>query len=393
MLDKTKSLSITPTDLIARAEALVPVLRIRAQKAEELRRCPDETIEDFVSTGLLRVCQPMIYGGYEMGYDVLCTIIQTLARGCTSQAWTFMVLADNPLKLATFSKEAQDEVWGKDDTQRIGVAVSAVGRAKRVTGGITWTGKHSFSSGIDHVHWLICGGFIEEGDGSMTGCMALIPKSDVIVIDDWRVIGLAGTGSKSFMVDGAFVPAHRIIMKKDYDAGTTPGAKLHDSAVFRMPRGGVSAASYTAAALGSAQALLESYYEYTARRKSRGKSVADEPGTQMLIGLASAEIEAADRMYMGALRATMDTLERGEKVSAEMQLQGKRNCCYAAQLSMQAASRLFNSAGGRALFLDNDMQRQFRDCFAASAHHSLSWDGAAADYGRHKLTHHETLNA
>jgi 3-hydroxy-9,10-secoandrosta-1,3,5(10)-triene-9,17-dione monooxygenase len=389
MLDKNKALSVTPAEMIARAEALVPVLASRASQAESLRRCPDETIADYVNSGLLRVCQPMLYGGYEMGYDVLCTIIQTLARGCASQAWTYMVLADNPLKLATFSKEAQDEVWGKDDTQRVGVAVAAVGKGKRVDGGITWEGLHGFSSGIDHVHWLICGGSIMEEDGSKTGCMVVLPKSDVTVIDDWKVIGLAGTGSKSFKVDGAFVPAHRFILKKDYDAGTTPGAKLHNSPVFRMPRGGVSAASYTAAALGSAQALLKSYYEYTAPRKSRGKAVAEEPGTQMLIGLASAELEAADRMYMGALRETMAVLERGEKVSKEMQVQGKRNCCYAAQLAMQAAQKIFNYAGGRALFLDSPMQRQFRDCFAASAHHSLSWDSAAMEYGKYQLQAHQ----
>jgi hypothetical protein len=105
----------------------------------------------------------------------------------------------------------------------------------------------------------------------------------------------------------------------------------------------------------------------------------------MVIGLASVEIEAADRLYMGALRETMEVLERGEKVSREQQVQGKRNCCYAAQLAMGAASKLFNSAGGRALFLDSAMQRQFRDCFAASAHHSLSWDSAATEYGKHQL--------
>ncbi len=389
MLDKNQSLTqVTPADLLARADALAPILRTRAGEAEKLRRCPDATIADYLETGLLRVCQPAAYGGYEMGYDVLCAIIQKLATGCASQAWTYMVLADNPLKLATFSKEAQDEVWGEDDTQRVGVAVAAVGKGKPVEGGILWSGNHGFSSGIDHVHWLICGGFIEQ-DGQKTGCMVLLPKSDVEVIDDWNVVGLAGTGSKSFVVKDAFVPAHRIISKKDYDAGTTPGAQMHDSPVFRMPRGGVSAASYAAVALGSAQAMLKTYCEYSGPRKSRGKAVADEPGTQMVIGLASSELEAADRMYMGALRETMQVLERGEKVSRAQQVQGKRNCCYAAQLAMQAAHRLFNSAGGRALFLDNVMQRQFRDCFAASAHHSLSWDAASMEYGRYQLDQHK----
>ena len=58
-------------------------------------------------------------------------------------------------------------------------------------------------------------------------------------------------------------------------------------------------------------------------------------------------------------------------------------------LAMQAAQKIFNYAGGRALFLDSPMQRQFRDCFAASAHHSLSWDSAAMEYGKYQLQAHQ----
>ena len=137
MLDINRTLANpSAAEMLARAEMLVPVLASRASDAEKLGRCPDETISDFLESNLLRVCQPSLYGGYEMGYDVLCNIIQTLARGCASQAWTYMVLADNPLKLATFSKRAQDEVWGDDDTQRVGVAVAAVGTGTPVDGGI-----------------------------------------------------------------------------------------------------------------------------------------------------------------------------------------------------------------------------------------------------------------
>ncbi len=390
MLDKNKShanATVTAEEMLAKADALVSVLRSRSQEAEALRRCPDATVQDYISTGLLKVCQPAAYGGYEMGYDVLCEIIQRLAQGCASQAWVYMVLADNPLKLSTFSKQAQDDVWGKDTTTRIGVAVAAVGKAKSVEGGVLWSGTHGFCSGIDHADWMICGGFIEE-EGGKRGCMVLIPKSDVTLVDDWHTVGLAGTGSRSFVVSDAFVPAHRIIDKKAYDAGTAPGSALYDAPVFRLPRGGVSAASYAAVALGAAQGMLKSYYEYTGPRKSRGKEVAADMGTQMTAGIASAELESAERMYMGALRETMQVLERNEIVSREQQVQGKRNCCYAAQLAMQAAHRLFNSAGGRALFMDNIMQHQFRDVFAASAHHSLSWDSAASEYGRYQFDQH-----
>ena len=48
----------TPDELVARARALVPLLKERAQRCEDQHRVPDETIEEFVRAGLLRMCQP-----------------------------------------------------------------------------------------------------------------------------------------------------------------------------------------------------------------------------------------------------------------------------------------------------------------------------------------------
>src|SRR5689334_4145449 len=103
MLQTTAKKSAAPTreELLRRAQALVPVLQERAAQCEAMRRCPDETIRDYVANDLLRISQPARYGGFEHNYDVLCEVSQTLARGCGSQAWVHMVLADNILKLAS----------------------------------------------------------------------------------------------------------------------------------------------------------------------------------------------------------------------------------------------------------------------------------------------------
>lgn len=376
---------MTREELLRRAEAMVPKLAERSGDCEKLRRCPDATIAEYIENGLLKICQPKRYGGYDLGYDVMCEVIQTLAHGCGSQAWVHMVLADNPLKLAAFSLEAQDEVWSKDNNKKICVAIAAVGKAKEVDGGIVWNGVHGFSSGIDHADWVICGGNIFRDGKPAQGCFCVIPTSQVRIIDDWHVIGLAGTGSKSFAVEDVFVPWHRVLDKKANDDGTAPGTVFYTAPISKLPRGGVSAVSYTAAAVGIAEGFLASYIAQTKGRKSRGNAVAVEPGIQQTLGLASAEIEAANRMYLGAVRECMQTLERGELVSKEQNVIGKRNACYAAQLAMQGVSRLFNNAGGRALYLDNVLQRQWRDCYAASAHHSLVWETAAQGYGKHML--------
>ena len=374
----------TREELLARAEGLVERLQLRAPEAERLRRCPDDTLQDLVDSDLLRLCQPARYGGFELGYDVLCEVSQTLARGCGSQAWVHMVLADNALKLAAYSAQAQDDVWGKDTTARLSNAVSPVGKGRPAEGGVVWSGRHQFSSGVDHAQWVMAAGHIDHGERRQA-CSVLVPRSDIRIVDDWHVIGLAGTGSKTFEITEAFVPAHRILDKAAADAGRAPGAGLYAAPVFHLPRGGPSIASFAAVTVGIAEGALAEYYRYTRPRKSRGTPVAALAGTQITAATAAVEIEAASRLYLGALREAMRMLEAGQPFGKQHQVQGKRNCAFAAQLAIQAVQRLYNDAGGRVLYTDTELQRKFRDVHAAAAHHSLNWHTAAEEYGRHVL--------
>ena len=140
MLQTTNDTKAEPVpsreEILHRAEALVPVLQERAAEAELLRRCPDATIRDYLDHDLLRICMPGPFGGYEHGYDVLCEASQTLARGCGSQAWVHMVFADNALKLASYTAQAQSEVWGNGRIAKLSNCVTPTGKGRPVDGGI-----------------------------------------------------------------------------------------------------------------------------------------------------------------------------------------------------------------------------------------------------------------
>ena len=57
---------MTPEEFLGRVRALLPALRERAPRAEQLRRLPDETFADFQEAGLFRAMQPKRYGGFEL---------------------------------------------------------------------------------------------------------------------------------------------------------------------------------------------------------------------------------------------------------------------------------------------------------------------------------------
>src|SRR4051794_41780364 len=78
----------TLDELLGRAEALLPRLRERAARAEEQRRVPDETIEEFRQAGFFRLFQPARYGGYELDYGLTQIELGTrLGGACGTRPW------------------------------------------------------------------------------------------------------------------------------------------------------------------------------------------------------------------------------------------------------------------------------------------------------------------
>src|SRR5215212_10749829 len=61
------TMPVTREEMVQRATALVPRLRERAERTEQLRRLPDETVADLVDAGLLRISTPDRFGG--LGLD------------------------------------------------------------------------------------------------------------------------------------------------------------------------------------------------------------------------------------------------------------------------------------------------------------------------------------
>ncbi len=375
---KERSEKTDPDAMVTQARALAPKLRERAPRCEQDRKVPAETIDDFITTGLLRPNQPQ----FVPAWDTICEVGQILAASCGSQAWIYWVFANHAQMASGFSPDARSEVWGRaGSSPLISASLDPVGRATPVEGGVVLSGLHRFASGIDYASWLICGGFIVRDNGREGPYLFLIPKSEAVVIDDWHTLGLRGTGSKSFEVKNAFVPLHRCLSVQNPGGGTVliPGTVEADSEA--APRGdGITSTGFVALAVGMAKGVLEEWVAYTGSRKSRGRAIAQQEATQILLAQCSAEIDAAEALYLGYLRTL---LKKGKNCNIQQseRATSKRNGAFACQLALQAGTRLFNSAGGRALYDDSALQRHYRNLLAATAHHAVIWNNAAIEYG------------
>src|SRR3984957_14762527 len=353
------------TELLARAEALIPVLRERADRAEELRRLPDETIADLHDSGLFRVLQPKRVGGSELPFRALVELVSVIARGCGSTAWVLANLAAHHWLFGMWPREAQDEVWGQSPDNLIGSAlIFPRGRARPVEGGYRLTGRWPFSSGVDAASWNLVGGIVQEDDGGGTGPrIFMLPASDYTVIDTWQVIGLAGTGSKDVAVEDVFVPAYRTLAVDQIAGGPNPGSEVNQSVLYQLPAISLFAFCIAGVSLGLAQGAIEHFVQTTRTRLSSysGRNVADFNTVQVHVAEAAALADAARAIILGDCDEETRSVAAGKEPNLEQRARYRR---------------------GGAIYARNPMPRAFRDVLAANAHYVLNWDINGAMYGR-----------
>lgn len=184
------------SELVARAEDLIPNLRERRQHGHELRRLLDEIAKEVREAGLFKVLQPRRVGGYEMDIRTHIDVVEAVARGCASTAWVLSVCHAHGWLMACFPQEAQNESYGVNPDAIITAVIGPRGKAERVDGGYKLSGFWPFCSGVAHADWVLLGGFVLGQDGTpVDDGDFLIPRSEIQIHDDWNVMGLRATGS------------------------------------------------------------------------------------------------------------------------------------------------------------------------------------------------------
>ncbi len=370
--------------LVDKARALAPALRERRAAAQELRRVPDETIADFQEAGFFRMLAPSAYGGLEVHPNVFFDVQMIVAAACPSSAWVLGVVAVHNWQLALFDPQAQEDVWGEDTGTLISSSYAPTGKVERADGGYTVSGRWSFSSGCDHCQWVFLGGFAPVDAGPPDMRTFLIPRSDYVIEDTWHVAGLQGTGSKDIVVAGAFVPEHRTHKMIDGFKLNSPGNALNDAPLYKIPFGQIFVRSVSTSAIGMAEGALD-VFNSVARSKiaaSDKTQVREDPSAQMISAKAASIVATEKTILRRNFDEMMARAEAGDGFDVPTRVQWRYESAQAAARCCEAIEMLFTGSGGRAIFLDNPMQRYFQDIHAARAHYANNPDKPARNWGR-----------
>jgi hypothetical protein len=195
----------------------------------------------------------------ELEFVSLFDIPAELGRGCASTAWNVANLGVHHWMLALYDERAQEEVWSKNPDALIASGIAyPQGRGRRVDGGFVISGLWNFSSGVDAAEWNMLAVTVRDGDRVVDHRMCLVPGSDYEIVDDWHVLGMRSTGSKSVRATDLFVPEHRALCMYLASGGSEfPGAKVNPNPLYRVPLSALGSHCLAAAGVGNAQAALE----------------------------------------------------------------------------------------------------------------------------------------
>jgi alkylation response protein AidB-like acyl-CoA dehydrogenase len=378
----------TREEILNRARDMIPVIRARTKQADELRRMPDETVDEFRKAGFYRILQPAKFGGFELPYGMQTELAMELGRGCASSAWDASITACHAWLGGMFAPKAQEEIWGDDQDTMISTSFRGAGYQARATDeGIILSGRWKFSSGIRHCDWIILAVDVpREGEARPDSVLALVPMSACQIEDTWYASGLTATGSNDIVVENHLTPNYRVLNVMEMRGQETPGSAINPHYNYRLPLHGVFSFNIIGSAIGAARLALDSVVDGLSGHVSvTSASVAEQPSVRLRISEARAATDAAHALVMKNLVEIWDLSGAGETLTMEQKLRYRTDNAFAAKLCLQAVDIIYPLLGARGLNADDPANRAWRDVHAITNHIALTWDVQGILHSAHML--------
>ena len=359
------------SDWIAVARELGPRFAARAAAHDAADRFVAENYRDLRERRVLSAGVPGELGGGGASHADLCAMVRVLAQYCGSTALT-LSMHTHQVAIAAWRwrhESAPVEPLLRRVAAEQPVIVSSggsdwlagSGRAEKVEGGYRITGRKVFASGSPVGDLFMTTAVYDDPEAGPTVVHVAIPfdAAGVAVQDNWRTLGMRGTGSHDVVLDGVFVP---------------------DSAVgVRRPSGRWSHAWHVVAT--HALPLIFSVYVGVAEAArmlalSRVAAKRHDAATQQAVGRMETELATA-RM---ALRQMVDAAASGH-IAPETTNDVLIGRSVVGQAAIRTVECAMEVAGGAAFFRDAGLERLFRDVQGAR-YHALRADAQQRYSGR-----------
>jgi alkylation response protein AidB-like acyl-CoA dehydrogenase len=353
------------------AQELGPTLAERANTATDEDKYVADNITLLKSSGLVEAGVPRELGGGGADVDELAAMLRSLAYHCGSTGLAFSMHTHQvaiPAWRWKHQKAATavvEPLLKRIANERILLMssggsdwIAGSGKAEKVEGGYRITARKIFSSGAPTGDLLMTGAVLEtDGEPPMVLHFGVPMNSPhVKVLDNWRTLGMRGTGSHDVLIEGHVVPDAAVALRRK--AGEWhPIFQIIATIAFPL---------VYAVYLGVAESARDIAIGL-AKRKTPGRHAID------LAGRMDTELTAARLAHEAMLAAVRRNAPSADTINDVMI--GKE---LVARHAIAAVEHAMELAGGAGFYRAAGLERRFRDIQAARYHPLQS--GPQAEY-------------
>lgn len=363
----------TADTAVAVAESLAPLIAARSLEYERARRIPVAVTELLRESGMFALTLPRALGGLEVHPMTMVECVDRIAWADSSVGWVIMIGQGSGF-LGWAGRQCGADIVARtpDPILACSLAPQGVGRvAVGVPAGgeqsFTLTGRWTFNTGCHGADWLILAFLVQRPEdegkpftwGHNTVRFAVVHRDDVSIGDDWRVMGLKGSGSDAVTVTEVVVDR-----ANTFSPFFEPGE--HDGPLYRM-----SYFSYM-------MTMMAGYQLGVGRRAIEELRVAAESGqdglsiTDPLVGVALLRAESSLRAARLLVRDAVDALWAEVTTAGAGDPVTRARVAAATQHAQRTAHDIVSAAlamaGPGAVEESSVLQRCWRDLTAAAQH-------------------------
>jgi alkylation response protein AidB-like acyl-CoA dehydrogenase len=350
------------------ARALGPELARRANSVTDEDTYVADNIVLLKEAGLVEAGVPRELGGGGAEVDDLAAMLRSLAYHCGSTGLAFS-MHTHQVAIPAWRWRHQKIAAVEPLLQRVAKErimllssggsdwIGGSGKAEKVEGGYRITARKVFASGAPTGDILMTSAVLDTDEGPMVLHFG-IPMSSphVKVLDNWRTLGMRGTGSHDVVIDGHVVPEAAVAARRK--AGEWhPLFQIIATIAFPL---------VYSVYLGVAEGARDIAIALAKRREPPRHAI--ELAGRMETELAATRL--AVRWMLDAVRLNAPSAESINQVMIGRQLAGQH-----AIASVEYAMEL---AGGAGFYRGAGLERRFRDIQAARYHPLQS--GPQAEY-------------
>ena len=363
----------TAAELVNRARELAPLLSKNVPAGEANRRVEEETIQAVRKAGLMRVCTPKRYGGWEMNTRAMLDVSSAIAEADGAAAWVVNLNNICCWLTSLFPVRAQDEVFASDpDTCVSGVLNPTASVKKEVGGYRIVSGTWHYNSGGWHAQWAVLGfPIVDDAGAAIDQGLAMIPMADLTREDTWFVAGMKATGSIALHAKDVFIPDHRVMSVPRAIEGHYPTELKSQETFYRSAFIPILAIILVGPILGLGRAALD-----FVRQKAASRTIAytffDKQSASVAFQLQLAEAALMiDTAHFHAYRAADDidnAAVRGVYPDMLIRTRVRADTGYVVEKITQAIDKLMFAHGSAGFAESSPLQRIWRDAAVASRH-------------------------